>query len=119
MVRDPVLECSFLIPVRRDPHLSDGRLHDRVVWRWLRRELFVRFGGATLAPGRYSGFYTDPDTGEQVSDESRRYFVALPKERVRELRIFLKAVCVEFYQKCIYLNVAGRVELVEAGTDDP
>ena len=56
MVRDPVLECSFLIPVRRDPHLSDGRLHDRMVWRWLRSELFVRFGGATLAPGRYSGF---------------------------------------------------------------
>jgi len=107
-------ECAFLIPIRRDAVLSDGELHSTEAWEWLDNELFVRFDGITLAPGLYSGAYRDPDTGERVNDESRRFIVALPAEELEELRAFLRTACEVFQQKCIYLSIAGSVELVSA-----
>lgn len=107
------LECSFLIPVRRDASLSDGKLHSARCWRWLNEELFDAFGGRTLAPGEYAGAYRDPDTKKHVEDASRKYIVALPKSRVSFLRDLLRRACCAFQQKCIYLNVAGRVEFIE------
>jgi hypothetical protein len=110
----PVFECSFLIPVRRDTNLSDGKLHEPEAWQQLVDELYQRFGGGTRSRERYEGFYRDPDTGEQVSDESVKYIVAVPRARVRDVRSFLSEMCELFQQKCIYLSVAGRVEFIEA-----
>ena len=107
-------ECSFLIPIRRDANLSDGKSHSRKLWIWLDRELEERFEGRTVAPGRYEGFYRDPDTQERVSDESVKYIVAVRESNVEELRTLLSAACVLFQQKCIYLSVAGKVEFIEA-----
>jgi hypothetical protein len=114
----PLLECSFLIPVHRDRNLSDGKPHRKTIWAWLERELSA-FGGATRAPHLYSGWYLDPDTGEPVADRSRKYFVAVSRARLDELRDLLRRACHEFCQKCIYLSVAGRVEFVEGGGDAP
>jgi hypothetical protein len=108
-----LLECSFLIPIRRDANLSDGGVHEPVALEWLTNELFGRFQGATVAPGKYQGFYEDPDTHARVADESYRYVVAVPESRVDELRQLLSAACVVYRQKCIYLSVAGRVEFIE------
>ena len=116
MAAATLLECSFLIPVRRDPVLSDGGQHRRPAWAWLEAEL-SGFGGATRAPGLYPGWYTDPHTGERVDDRSRKYIVALPRARVEELRTLLRRACGMFAQKCIYLSVAGRVEFVGGGSD--
>ncbi|HEY2412919.1 MAG TPA: hypothetical protein VGI40_11785 [Pirellulaceae bacterium] len=107
------VECSFLIPVCRDANLSDGSPHLRAAWQWLDSELFDRFGGRTKAPGEYHGFYRDPDTEEQVADESIRFFVAVPKKDMNKLRSLLEGACVIFAQKCIYLSIAGKVEFVE------
>jgi len=41
-----LLECSFLIPIRRDSNLSDGKSHPRKAWKWLASQLF-EFGGGT------------------------------------------------------------------------
>jgi hypothetical protein len=111
-------ECSFLIPVRRDPILSDGKLHRAKTWMWLQHAL-LGFGGATRPSTLYEGWYLDPDTGEQVADRSRKYIVALPRARLEELREVLRQACGKFRQKCIYLSVAGRVEFVEGETDAP
>lgn len=108
------VECSFFIPLRRDVGLSDGALHPKQAWDWLDNELFVRFRGATTAPGEYRGFYQDPDTGERVADDSLRMIVALPKQDLEKLRSLLAGACVIFAQKCIYLSVAGKVEFIEA-----
>ena len=75
-------------------------------------ELFRRFAGGTQAPDLYRGFYRDPDTGQRVDDESARFIVALPESQVDELRQLLVEACNWFYQKCIYLSVAGQVEFV-------
>lgn len=101
-------------PIRRDVNLSDGELHSTDLWEWLDDELFDRFSGRTIAPGLYDGFYRDPDTGERVADESRKYVVAMNESQLEELRALLSVVCVKFQQKCIYLSLAGQVEFIEA-----
>lgn len=105
-------ECEFYIPIRRDKLLSDGELQSTKAWRWLDNELFARFGARTRYPNLCHGFYPDPDTGERVDDLSRKFSVALADEKLDELRELLRLACAVFHQKCIYLSVAGRAELI-------
>jgi hypothetical protein len=111
VARKRLLECSFLIPIRRDRNLSDGKRHKKIAWFWLVEQL-DGFGGATRAPD-HEGWYFDPDTRERVPDRSRKYIVAVPRARVAALRKVLSQACAQFAQKCIYLSVAGYVEFVE------
>ena len=71
-----------------------------------------------MAPGAYHGYYTDPDTLESIGDESERYFVAVPRSEVGELRTMLSMAFEVFKQKCIYLSIAGKVEFVEADDEE-
>lgn len=118
MIHAKVVECSFLVPIRRDVNLSDGELHSTDLWQWLDDELFDRFSGRTIAPGLYNGFYRDPDTGGRVSDESRKYVVALGENQLVELRSLLSVACEKFHQKCIYLSAAGQVKFIEANDNE-
>lgn len=115
--RKPILECSFLIPIRRDRDLSDGKQHSRLAWQWLEDRLFD-FGGATRATSLFEGWYRDPDTDEPVRDRSRKYIVALPRKDVERLRSILSEACAVFQQKCIYLSVAGKVEFIGEPEDE-
>jgi hypothetical protein len=47
-----------------------------------------------------------------MDDSSRKFIVALPRRRLRELRALLVEACGVFQQKCIYLSVGGTVEFV-------
>jgi hypothetical protein len=109
-----ILECQFLIPLRRDRDISDGELHDRTVWRWLEDELFDHFDGYGKARESHDGAWRSRLTGKRTRDVSRRFFVALPKKRLNELRAILRQACIRFAQQCIYLSIAGIVEFVEA-----
>jgi hypothetical protein len=117
MARKPLLECSFLIPVRRDRNLSNGRLHRQEDWDWLEAQ-FHPFGGGTRALELYEGWYLDPDTREVVKDRSAKYTVAVSREEVARLRLVLRKACRVFGQKCIYLSVAGHVEFVEGQSNE-
>jgi hypothetical protein len=112
MPKHSLVECSFLIPIRRDMGLSDGKLHSARCWKWLKEESFSAFEGHTVAPGEYAGAYRDPDTKKQVQDTSRKYILAVTESRVPLLRALLTQACVVFKQKCIYLSVSGRVEFI-------
>ena len=111
MARSRLLECSFLIPTRRDRNLSDGGPHGRIAWTWLEDEL-AQFGGATRSRALYEGWYIDRDTRKRVDDTSQRFFVAVPAGKVGSLRRLLRRACGVFRQKCIYLSVAGVVEFI-------
>jgi hypothetical protein len=117
VAKKKLVECSFLIPLRRDAHLSDGKKHTRQAWNWLEEQL-VPFGGCTEALEHYKGWYPDPDTGLPVKDVSKKYFVALARDEVGRLRLLLQGACDVFQQKCIYLSVAGHVEFVERPRDE-
>ena len=111
MGRETLLECSFLIPLRRDKNLSDGRRHKPAAWTWLRKQL-RQFRGGALSKEAVVGWYPDPDTDEDVWDDSWRYTLAMPRQQVRHLRTVLREACNVFEQKCIYLCVAAHVEFV-------
>lgn len=53
-----------------------------------------------------------------VEDVSRRYTVAIPAERVEDLRAFLRRAGNSFDQRVIYLEIAGYAELLEAHPED-
>jgi hypothetical protein len=107
-----IVQCEFLIPMRRDSKLSDGDKHAITAWKWLNYSLWKEFRGFTVAPGLYKGFYEDPDDGSIVSDESAHYEIAIPQLRLDDLRALLQEACLIFQQKCIYLSVMGHVEFV-------
>src|SRR5438128_4480179 len=115
MPRKRLMECAFLIPIRRDAQISDGLPHGRKAWFWLDDRLLA-FKGATRALELYKGWYVDPETGRTVKDLSRRYLVALDRAGVAKLRRLLREASVVFAQKCIYLSVAGMVEFVKRPT---
>lgn len=114
MAQEPLVECAFFVPLRRDAILADGELHSSEMWEWLDDELYAQFGGRTVAPGFYEGFYSDPDTHQKVTDKSRKYIVAVQREATDQLRSLLGKACGMFQQKCMYLSIAGQVEFVGA-----
>ncbi len=92
MIQKPLLECSFLIPIRGDPDLSDGKAHPRKAWRWLDMELF-QFGGGTRGKEPMEGWYLDADSGQPVRDVSKKFFVAMPRRHLDRLRAVLREAC--------------------------
>src|SRR5438552_3647366 len=106
MADAPLTECSFFLPLRRDKEISDGQAHTHIAWQWLEDRLSSKFGGLTIAPGIYEGRWRSP-TGRAIADQSLRYIVALPAEKVPQLRKVLLRACNKFAQRCIYLSVAG------------
>jgi hypothetical protein len=108
-----LIECSFLIPTRRDWRLSDGAEQSPNSWKWLESNLLSLFEGVTPDRGLLDGFYKDPETGRIVVDQSYKYTVAVGENRIDELRKLLAEACAVFSQKSIYLSIAGHVEFVE------
>ena len=116
MDRDPIVECSFLVPLVRN---STKKPHQPLVWNALEDALYAKFGGSTVeqlyqalrpVDGQYQGV-----AGERIRDQSRRYLAAIPASRVDELRDLLARVANSFDQECVYLSIRGVVEFV-AGT---
>jgi len=107
-----MVEASFLIPIREDKDVGNRKLHPPERWNYFRNRLFDEFGGYTIAPGNYSGCYTDPDTQTLVSDQSRKYILALQENEIHKLRSFLRMEAVIFRQKVLYLEIGGRVEFI-------
>jgi hypothetical protein len=60
------------------------------------------------------GFIAILTPGNRVDDGLIKFTVAVADERLDEFRSLLRAACLFFGQKCIYLSVAGHVEFVES-----
>lgn len=113
-------ECAFILPLLRN---SDRQPHAPRFWRELEDVVNSTFVEGSSGPEQLfqiaptPGRYTDQH-GRTVHDESWRYFIALPEERIDELRALLRRACNTFDQEAIYLSVAGRVELVVGRSED-
>ncbi len=116
-----LVECAFLMPLVRD---SDRKRHRPSRWRALENALYGEFGGYSgpeplhrvhRAAHPSLGEY-ESDVGLRVSDRSRRYIVAMLRERLDDLRQILRQAANTFDQEAVYLSVAGRVEFVR-GTE--
>ena len=112
MAESYLVECTFLIPIKRDNRLSDGGVHSTTAWDWLEGELWERFRGRTRSPGLYDGVYADK-TGSPIQDRSRQYIIAIREEDLDNLRKLLRDAKEVFCQECFYLSIRGQVEFVE------
>jgi hypothetical protein len=106
-------ECQFLIPRRRDRRLSDGEPHTPMVLAWWRKQLWEKFGLRRWSGAPEFADWRD-DSGRRVFDRSVKFTIAIPEDKVDELRQLLMEACVVFRQECIYLRVGGDAELVYA-----
>jgi hypothetical protein len=99
--QEQLVEAAFLIPIREDRDVGNGRLHPHTRWQRLTRDLYHLFAGWSRAPGLVEGVYKDPDTGQPVADTSRRYVVALPQRELDRLRRYVHEVGAIFKQKVV------------------
>lgn len=119
--RRPV--CVFLVPVVRD---SDRRPHPPILWRLLQDALIRTFGGLTgpetvvyyRASSPVPGTWLPGSGREHVEDLCRKYTLAMPSDRVDDLRALLRRAGNSFDQRMIYLEVAGYAELLEVDPGD-
>ncbi len=115
--------CVFLIPILRD---SDRKPHAPIQWELLRDGLVKTFGAFTGPEAvlyyrirlQVVGTWSPGASQDPVEDKSRRYTVAIPRERVSELRALLQRAGNAFGQRMIYLEVAGYAELLEVRPGD-
>jgi hypothetical protein len=98
------------VPLVRD---SDRRPHGPRHWKALEDALYRHFDGFTGPEGPVLGNYRNR-SGKRVTDQSRRYTIALPLCRVEALRSLLRQVANTFDQECIYFVVGVEAELVGA-----
>lgn len=117
-----LVQCEFLVPTVRN---SDKQPHQPSAWNNLGTEIrrvfpqghtgpetFYR--GDALTPGEYEDCPEEPP----IEDMSRRYLLAIPEQRVEELRLLLRKAANTFDQKAMYLSVRGFVEFVGADQSD-
>lgn len=111
-----LIETYFLVPIREDKEVGDGQLHKPEKWKNLQDALYRRFGGHTHERRIHyvlglEGDYADG--ARRVVDESRKYVVALERQKLSDMRCFLEGVADDFRQKEIYFHVAGPVEFIK------
>ena len=115
--------CVFLVPLVRD---SDRQPHAPILWRFLQDTLLRLVGGftgpETVLYYRHRettrGVWSPADEEMPVEDLSRKYVVAVPQERLEELRALVRRIGNSFDQRAMYLEVAGYAELLEVQSED-
>jgi hypothetical protein len=96
------------------------------LWRLLQDVLVTTFGALTgpetvayyRSPAPVPGAWSPGPGQEPVEDLSRKYTVAVPPNRVDELRAILRRAGNSFDQRIMYLEVAGYAELLEVRPED-
>jgi len=116
-----LVECHFIIPIRKD---TDRKLHQPISWKLLSNELRNTFPKGHSGPEilykdveTVKGEYEEDFTKRIVSDQSRRYTIAIPIKETEKLRKLLSKAANTFDQKAIYLSITGRVEFIEPDSD--
>lgn len=112
MEQDGRIETKFLVPLCEDAEMGSGRKHPATRWKWLQDELIVRFGGYTKSRTIKDGVWMDPDTGENISDESREYYLDIAVDQLSCMERLLEEVGRRFRQKCIRFVSQGEVRYI-------
>jgi hypothetical protein len=116
------VQCEFFVPIARN---SDKQPHQPIAWTVLGNEIrrvfpaghsgpetFYR--GDALVPGEYEDNPGEPP----IKDTSRRYLLAIPANKVDELRQLLRKAANTFDQKAMYLSIKGDVEFITPSESD-
>ncbi len=102
-----LLACQFLIPTRD----REGKAYSRGVFKAIQRGLEDRFDGWSLVSNNPApGAWRAPDTGEVEYDESWRYEIGIPRERIGELDEYLAEIAHMMGQKAIWRVAYDKAE---------
>lgn len=107
------LVVQFLVPV----YDRDGKPYARSVQKEIRRELEDLFDGWSLAAEKpLPGAWRNPASGEVEYDDSWRYEVGFPPERLSELDDYLAALAHRLGQKALWRVVyaGGEGKVIDA-----
>ncbi len=105
-------KCTILIPLA----YNDGTPVPGDVLVQIENRLYERFGGYTVA-GTVDGAVRMAD-GTRANDRSLVLWVAVPAERIDELRHEVAVLARELRQESIYFEISdGSVELVAPAAD--
>ena len=115
MNKELMLKTAFLLPVSSDEYHGDGQIHPLKLWLELENDLAARFGGFTCSEN-VRGVYVNGD-GIKVTDQSRKYEVAISREDLEPMCSFLHDVAKKFGQECVYFECDGEVGFIYA--EDP
>ncbi|HSR50343.1 MAG TPA: hypothetical protein VLV83_05905 [Acidobacteriota bacterium] len=74
---------------------------------------FSGYTGPETVWGQWS-----PDGQEVVRDQSRKYSVAVPQARVKELLRLIRRVGNTFDQRAMYVEIAGYAEVIKVRPED-
>lgn len=69
-------------------------------------------------PEPVPGMWSPGEGDDPVEDLSRKYTVAITARQVNELRDLIRRAGNSFYQRAMYLEVAGYAELLEVRPED-
>jgi hypothetical protein len=116
------VQCEFFVPIVRN---SDKEAQQPLAWKLLGNEIRRVFPAGRSGPETFyrgdalvPGEYEDTPGKPPIEDESRRYLLAIPEDKVDDLRQVLRKTANTFDQKAIYLSVRGYVEFVTATESD-
>jgi hypothetical protein len=108
------VQCEFFIPIVRN---TDKQPHQPKAWSELGSEIRRVFPAGHSGPETFyrgdalvPGEYEDTPGETPIKDTSRRYLLAIPPNKVDELRQLLRKAANTFDQLAIYLSVKGDVE---------
>lgn len=116
------VQCEFFVPIVRN---SDKQPHQPMAWILLGNEIRRAFPaghsgpetfyrGDALVPGEYEDNPGEPP----IEDASRRYLLAIPANKVDDLRQILRKAANTFDQLAMYLSVKGDVEFITPSESD-
>jgi hypothetical protein len=117
-----IVQCEFFVPIVRN---SDKQPHQPSAWSSLGNEIRRVFPAGHSGPETFyrgdvlvPGEYEDDPSEPPIADTSRRYLLAIPADKVGDLRALLRRAANTFDQLAIYLSVKGDVEFVTASDAD-
>lgn len=117
-----LVQCEFFVPIVRN---SDKKPHPPSAWNALGKEIRHVFPAGHSGPETFyrgdsvvPGEYADAPDEPPIQDSSRRYLIAVPEEKIDDLRTLLRKAANTFDQLAMYLAVRGNVEFVTATEDD-
>ena len=110
-----IIQTTFLIPIKEDQEVGNGQHHPEKRWEKLKELIFVKFSGWHVASELYPGGWISPETGKMIEDESRKYFIDIPRKDLNKMRAFIKEMAVMFKQQCIRFEYEGKVEYIGRG----
>jgi len=110
MINNDLLVCNVIAPLVRD---SDRKKHQPFVLDYLRAAFWQYGGEHSLQIMLIRGSWKPSEEDPPVEDESLKYTIYVPRDRVSELRELMHKIGNTLDQRTMALEIEGKAELID------